>query len=277
MSHTKKLQRNHLWMYILLVILFFYFFLPFWWMIVTSVKPFDEVYTKPYALYTKHFHWRNYPDVLQSLPFMQYLWNTIKVTTGVCIGTMITSSLAAYAFARLRFPGRNKLFFVYLATLMVPRQVVLIPNFLLFKNLGLLDNPWSLILSGVFTAYGTFLLRQFFLSIPKELEEAAVIDGYGYWNRFLHIILPLAKPALTTLFILTLLSSWNEYLNALVFLQSEGQRTLTLGLALLRGDFDVKWNQVMAATLFSIAPIVVVYLSAQRYFVEGIAISGLKG
>mgnify|MGYP002348201133 CR=1 FL=1 len=264
-------------MYILLVILFFYFFLPFWWMIVTSVKPFDEVYTKPYALYTKHFHWRNYPDVLQSLPFMQYLWNTIKVTTGVCIGTMITSSLAAYAFARLRFPGRNKLFFVYLATLMVPRQVVLIPNFLLFKNLGLLDNPWSLILSGVFTAYGTFLLRQFFLSIPKELEEAAVIDGYGYWNRFLHIILPLAKPALTTLFILTLLSSWNEYLNALVFLQSEGQRTLTLGLALLRGDFDVKWNQVMAATLFSIAPIVVVYLSAQRYFVEGIAISGLKG
>jgi multiple sugar transport system permease protein len=160
---------------------------------------------------------------------------------------------------------------------MVPRQVVLIPNFLLFKNLGLLDNPWSLILSGVFTAYGTFLLRQFFLSIPKELEEAAVIDGYGYWNRFLHIILPLAKPALTTLFILTLLSSWNEYLNALVFLQSEGQRTLTLGLALLRGDFDVKWNQVMAATLFSIAPIVVVYLSAQRYFVEGIAISGLKG
>jgi multiple sugar transport system permease protein len=277
MSHTKKLQRNHLWMYILLAILFFYFFLPFWWMIVTSVKPFDEVYTKPYVLYTKHFHWQNYPDVLQSLPFMQYLWNTVKVSTGVCIGTMITSSLAAYAFARLRFPGRNKLFFVYLATLMVPRQVVLIPNFLLFKNLGLLDNPWSLILSGVFTAYGTFLLRQFFLSIPKELEEAAVIDGYGYWNRFLHIILPLAKPALTTLFILTLLSSWNEYLNALVFLQSEGQRTLTLGLALLRGDFDVKWNQVMAATLFSIAPIVVVYLSAQRYFVEGIAISGLKG
>jgi multiple sugar transport system permease protein len=160
---------------------------------------------------------------------------------------------------------------------MIPRQVVLIPNFIIFREMGLLDTHWSLVLSGIFTAYGTFLLRQFFLSIPRELEEAAVIDGYGYWARFVSIIIPLSKAALTTLLIITLLNIWNEYLYALVFIQSDRNRTLTLGIALLRGDFDVKWNQVMAATLISIAPIVLVYLSAQRYFVEGIALTGVKG
>jgi multiple sugar transport system permease protein len=246
-------------------------------MVITSFKTYTEVYTKPYALFITHLNWRNYPEVLKSLPFLTYLLNTTKISLWVCFGTVLTSSMAAYAFARLKFPGRDKLFFLYLATLMVPRQTVLIPNFILFKHLGLLDNHWSLILSGIFTAYGTFLLRQFFLTIPKELEEAAIIDGLGYRDRFLKIILPLAKPALTTLLIITLLKIWNEYLNALVFIQSEDKRTLTLGLALLRGDFDIKWNQVMAATIFSIAPIVVIYLSAQKYFVEGIALSGLKG
>lgn len=270
-------KKNHIGLYLLLTILFFYFFIPFWWMVITSVKTYTEVYTKPYALLTKNIHWQNYPDVLKSLPFLTYLVNTTKVSLAVCFGTLVTSSMAAYAFARLKFPGRDKLFFLYLATLMVPRQTVLIPNFILFKKLALLDNLWSLILSGIFTAYGTFLLRQFFLTIPKELEEAATIDGLGYRGRFTQIILPLAKPALTTLLIITLLGIWNEYLNALVFIQSDSNRTLTLGLALLRGDLDVKWNQVMAATMFSIAPIVIIYLSAQKYFVQGIALSGLKG
>lgn len=264
-------------LYIILVLVFLFFFIPFWWMVVTSFKTYAEVYEKPYALTIQSFYWQNYPTVLSSLPFGTYLWNTVKVSLAVCIGTLITSGMAAYAFARLHFPGRDKLFFVYLATLMIPRQVILIPNFLLFRQLGLLDTHWSLILSGIFTAYGTFLLRQFFLGIPKELEEAAVIDGYGYFARFTKIILPLSKAALTTLLIITLLNIWNEYLYALVFLQSDNQRTLTLGLALLRGDFDVRWNEVMAATIFSIAPIVVAYLCAQRYFVEGIALSGIKG
>jgi multiple sugar transport system permease protein len=274
-QHTLK-KRNIGW-YILLAILFFYFFIPFWWMVVTSFKTFSEVYTKPYALFPTSFHWQNYPEVLQSLPFGLYLWNTVKISFVVCLGTLLTSSMAAYAFARLHFPGRDKLFFLYLATLMVPRQVVLIPNFILFRNLGLVDSHWTLILTGIFTAYGTFLLRQFFLGIPKELEEAGIMDGLGYFQRFTKIIMPLAKPALTTLLIITLLGIWNEYLYALVFLQSDQQRTLTLGLALLRGDLDIKWNQVMAATMFGIAPIVVVYLAAQKYFVEGIALSGIKG
>jgi multiple sugar transport system permease protein len=273
----KTEMKHKIPLYIILVVLFFYFFIPFWWMIVTSLKTYSEVYTKPYALTLEHFNFQNYPDVLKSLPFGIYFKNTVWISFWVCFGTIVTSSMAAYAFARLHFPGRDKLFFLYLATLMIPRQVVLIPNFLLFKNLGLLDNSASLILSGIFTAYGTFLLRQFFLGIPKELEEAAVIDGLGYWKRFTQVIVPLAKPAFTTLLIITLLTIWNEYLNALVFIQTDAHRTLTLGLALLRGDMDIKWNLVMAATMVSIAPIVVVYLLAQKYFVEGIALSGLKG
>ncbi|MGD6731617.1 MAG: carbohydrate ABC transporter permease [Pleomorphochaeta sp.] len=273
----KNQIKSKLPLYIILVILFFYFFIPFWWMIITSLKTFSEVYTKPYALTLQNFNFSNYPEVLKSLPFATYFKNTVIVSFFVCLGTLLTSSMAAYAFSRLNFPGRDKLFFLYLATLMVPRQVVLIPNFLLFRNMGLLDTQASLILSGIFTAYGTFLLRQFFLGIPKELEEAAVIDGLGYWKRFTNVIVPLAKPAFTTLLIITLLTIWNEYLYALVFIQSDSQRTLTLGLSLLRGDMDIKWNLVMAATMVSIAPIVVVYLSAQKYFVEGIALSGLKG
>ena len=261
----------------MLILLAAFFFIPFWWMIATSFKTYSEVYTSQYSLIPTSFNIDNYREVFKALPFGTYLLNTIKVSGLVIIGTLVTSSMAAYAFARLRFKGRDILFFLYLATLMIPRQVVLIPNFIIFRELGLLDSHWSLVLSGIFTAYGTFLLRQFFLSIPKELEEAAVIDGYGYWARFVHIIIPLSKAALTTLLIITLLSIWNEYLYALVFLQSDAKRTLTLGIALLRGDFDVKWNQVMAATLLSIAPIVLVYLSAQRYFVEGIALTGVKG
>ena len=273
---VKKSTRNLVW-YLLLAVLTVFFFIPFWWMVATSFKTYTEVYTRQYSLLPTSFKFDNFRDVLKALPFGRYLFNTIKVSSLVILGTLTTSSMAAYAFSRLQFKGRDALFFLYLATLMIPRQVVLIPNFIIFRDLGLLDTHWSLVLSGIFTAYGTFLLRQFFLSIPKELEEAAVIDGYGYWARFVHIIIPLSKAALTTLLIITLLGIWNEYLYALVFIQSDANRTLTLGIALLRGDFDVKWNQVMAATLISIAPIILVYLCAQRYFVEGIAITGVKG
>jgi multiple sugar transport system permease protein len=184
--------------------------------------------------------------------------------------------MAAYAFARLKFPGRDVIFIAYLSTLMVPRQVVLIPNFIIMRTFGLLDTHWSLILTAVFIALGTFLLRQFFFTIPIELEEAAIIDGYGYGRRFLSIILPLSKPALVTLTIITLLNTWNEFLYALVFINSDDRRTLTLGLAILRGDFDVQWNLVMAATLLAILPLVLAFLVAQRFFIEGIALSGVK-
>lgn len=261
----------------LLLLLFLIMFVPLWWTFVTSVKGFTEVYTKPYQLIPDTITFENFQKVFIVLPFARYLLNTLKVSLIVCLGTLVTSSMAAYAFARLHFRGRELLFLCYLATLMVPRQVVLVPNFMLFKYLGLLDTHTSLILTGIFTAYGTFLLRQFFMGIPKELEEAAIIDGYGYFHRYLKIIIPLSKPALVTLFIISLLWIWNEYLYALVFINDPMKRTLTLGLALLRGDLDVQWNLVTAATLISVAPIILFYLAAQRFFIEGIALSGVKG
>lgn len=264
-------------LYGLLALLFLTLFLPFWWTVATSFKTFEEVYTRSYSLIPSRFTAENYVKIFTAMPFGLYFWNTLKVSAAVCAGTLLSSAMAAYAFARLRFPGRDLLFLLYLSTLMIPRQVVLVPNFILFKWMGLLDSHWSLVFTGIFTAYGTFLLRQFFFGIPRELEEAAVMDGYGYFSRFFRIILPLSQPALATLLIITLLQIWNEYLYALVFLNSETKRTLTLGLAILRGDMDVQWNLVMAATVVSIAPIVLIYLSAQRFFVEGIALSGVKG
>ncbi len=263
--------------YLFLVFLFFVIFVPFWWTVATSFKTFDEVYTRSYALIPNQFNLDNYRAVFDSMPFGMYFWNTVKVSSVVCLGTLLTSAMAAYAFSRLHFPGRDLLFFLYLSTLMIPRQVVLVPNFILFKWMGLLDTHWTLVFTGIFTAYGTFLLRQFFFGIPRELEEAAIVDGYGYFSRFVRIILPLSKPALATLLIITLLNIWNEYLYALVFINSDVKRTLTLGLSLLRGDMDVQWNLVMAATTLSILPIVAIYLSAQRFFVEGIALTGVKG
>ncbi len=250
---------------------------PLLWAVGISLKSYAEVIKDVSNPFPKVPKFENYVNVFKTIPFFSYFLNTVWVTVACCAGTLLTSSMAAYAFARLKFPGRDVLFLVYLATLMVPRQVTLIPNFVLFRMAGLIDTRLSLILTGIFTAYGTFLLRQFFLSIPRELEEAAIIDGYGYWARFSKIIIPLAKPALTTLLIITLLAIWNEYLYALVFINSETKRTLTLGLAIMRGDFDVQWNLVMAATILAIVPLLTVYVFLQRFFVEGIALSGIKG
>jgi multiple sugar transport system permease protein len=249
---------------------------PLSWMVGTSLKSYEDVLKNPADPIPTRLNPGNYARVFSQIPFLRYLVNTVKIAIVGCLGTLVTSSMAAYAFGRLSFPGRDALFLLYLGTLMVPRQVVLIPNFIMFRVMGLLDNHWSLILTGIFTAYGTFLLRQFFLSVPKELEEAAVIDGYGYGRRFVSIILPLSKPALVTLAIITLLNIWNEYLYALVFINTDWRRTLTLGLALLRGDFDVQWNLVMAATAIGILPLVLTFLLLQRFFIEGIALTGLK-
>ncbi len=260
-----------------LVVLSVCLLFPLLWAASTSLKSFDEVVRRPYQLLPSPIVLDNYAQVFRTMPFLTYLLNTTKVSAAICLGTLATSAMAAYAFARLRFPGRDVVFLVYLSTLMVPRQVVLVPNFIIMSTLKLLDTHWTLILTGVFTAYGTFLLRQFFLTIPNELEEAAVMDGYGYGRRLVQIILPLAKPALVTLTIITLLSAWNDFLYPLVFINSTAKRTLTLGLAILRGDLDVQWNLVMAATLMSIAPLVVLFFAAQRFFIEGIALTGIKG
>jgi multiple sugar transport system permease protein len=250
---------------------------PLLWALSTSLKTAEEVLERPHDLIPRIPRFVNYRNVFSILPFHLYFKNSFFVSSLTIAGTLITSAMAAYAFARLRFKGRTLLFMLYLATLMVPRQVVLVPNFVIMKNLRLIDNLWSLILTGTFTAYGTFFLRQFFLTIPVELEEAAIIDGIGYFKRLVLIIIPLAKPALITLTIITLLNTWNDFLFPLIFINSDVNRTLTIGLSLLRGDYDTQWNIVMAATLLSISPLVLFFVFAQRFFIEGIALSGIKG
>lgn len=251
--------------------------LPFIWALGASLKTYREIFLNPYDLFPKRLMFNNYIQVFNVVPFHLYFLNTLKITFFSVLGTVLTCAVAAYSFARLRFPGRDQIFMGYLATLMVPRQVTLIPTFVLMKWLGLLDNHLSLILPGMFSAYGTFLLRQFFLTIPHELEEAAIIDGCGFFRRFTLIIVPLAKPALATLAIFTMMTQWNDFLYPMVFLNSEQNRTLTLGLAIFRGDVDVQWNLLMAAATLSLVPMVVAFFSAQRFFVEGIAMTGLKG
>ncbi len=250
---------------------------PLFWAVIASFKSYSEILTNPLSVIPKKWIWKNYVEVFNAVPFHLYFLNTLKITVACTIGTLFTSAVAAYAFARLRFPGRDYLFMGYLATLMIPRQITLVPTFLLMRWLGLLDNHLSLILPGLFSAYGTFMLRQFFLSIPVELEEAATIDGCGYVRRFAQIIIPLSKPALATLGIFTIMAQWNDLLYPMIFLNSEEKRTLVMGLSIFRGDVDVQWNLVMAGVMLTSAPIVIVFLSAQRFFVEGIATSGLKG
>jgi multiple sugar transport system permease protein len=263
--------------YSFLLLLFFITAIPLWWTFITSFKGFQEVFTRPYQLFPETFTLNNFVQIFQMLPFGIYLFNSLYISALVCLGTIVTSSMAGYAFAKLRFWGREIIFIFFLATLMIPKQVVLVPNFILFRTLGLIDNHLTLILTGIFTAFGTFLMRQFFFGLPKELDEAAIIDGYSYFAIFLKIILPLSKPALVTLFILSLLWSWNEFLFALIFINDPMKRTLTLGLALLRGDLDIQWNLITAATVITVSPIVIAYVAAQRFFIEGIALTGLKG
>ncbi|MEW6049142.1 MAG: carbohydrate ABC transporter permease [Bacillota bacterium] len=251
--------------------------LPFVWMVASGFKSYTEIFVDPFRLVPRHWTWSNFREVFQVAPFHLYVLNTVKVSLLSTFGAVATSAMGAYAFARLRFPGRDYLFMGYLATLMIPGQVTLVPRFILMKWFGLLDNHLSLVLPGMFTAYGTFLLRQFFVTIPRELEEAAAIDGAGYLRRFVSVILPQAKPALATLAVFTLMWHWNDYLHPLVFINSESKRTLALGLAIFRGDVDVQWNLVMAGVTISVFPLVIAFLAAQRFFVEGIALTGLKG
>jgi multiple sugar transport system permease protein len=250
---------------------------PLLWAFSTSLKTDIDALVNSYSLIPLDgIHFENYREVFSIIPYLTYLSNTVYVSL-ITIGvTLVTSSLAAYAFSRLHFNGREALFLLYLATLMIPKQVVLIPNFIILKKLGLLNNLWSLILTSSFTAYGTFFLRQFFKTLPVELEESAIIDGLGYWKRFLLIVIPLSKTALVTITIITLLNTWNDYLFPLVFINTDTTRTLTVGLSLIRGDFNTRWNILMAATLLSIAPLVVSFCCAQRSFIEGIALSGIK-
>ncbi len=250
---------------------------PFVWMIATSFKSFVESVQVPPTILPQSFQWTNYTEVFRSMNFSIYYGNTLFVTIGRTLGQLLVCSLAAYAFARLQFPFKNVLFLAVLSVLMVPSQVVLIPKFILMRELNWINTYMALIVPGVFSAFGTFLLRQFFMTIPKELEEAAKIDGCNTFRIYWRIFIPLSIPAMVSLIIFTVLSSWNDFLWPLVVTTTENMRVLSIGIASFQGEFRTNYPLLMSASVLGTLPILVMFMILQKSFIEGIAMSGIKG
>ncbi|MGI5222891.1 carbohydrate ABC transporter permease [Nocardia sp. CA-290969] len=250
--------------------------LPILWALSGSLKEQSEVTTA--ALLPQDPQWSNYGAVFQMMPFGRMFGNTIVYAACVTAGQVFFCSLAGYAFARLRFPGRDVLFVAYLATLMVPLTVTVVPQFVLIRSLGWTDTPWALIVPGLFgNAFGTYLMRQFFRTLPAELEEAAVLDGCSPWQIYWRVLLPNAKPAVLVLAVLTWVNVWNDFLWPLVMIQRREISTVTLGLVWMQGQYVSDWPVLMAASMLILLPLLLVYGLAQKAFVRGISLSGFGG
>ncbi len=246
------------------------------WMVMTSIQTPEEARQFPPVL-PSGIHWQNYTDALNAAPFGRFFLNSALVTGATVLGNLVLCSLAGYAFARLRFFGRDVLFVVLLATLMIPFQVVMIPIFLIMRELGLVDTLGALILPNLVTPFGIFLMRQFFRTLPVELEEAARIDGCSRLGTLIRIILPLSGPALATLAVIAFLWNWNDFLWPLVVIQSQHNMTLQLGLSTFQGAHSTAWTLLMAGNVLAVLPMLVAFLLAQRQFVNSIASAGIKG
>lgn len=264
-------------LYIVLILIAVIMVVPFLWMLSTSLKTQYDAVKIPPVWIPDPPRWENYVKLFTEQPMFQFMLNTIKIVFFVVLGQLFFSSLAAYSFARISFKGRNVVFFFYIATLMVPGQVTMIPTYLMFAKAGLTDNHLALILPAFFSAFGVFLLRQFFMSLPRELEEAAEIDGCNPFMTYWRIMLPLVVPAMLTLGVFTLMNTWNDYMGPLIYLSSPEKYTMTLGIAYFKGVYTTQWNLVMAGSIVSVVPILIAYLCAQKYFIECIAFSGVKG
>ncbi|PKR77825.1 sugar ABC transporter permease [Halalkalibacillus sediminis] len=254
----------------------FIMLVPFLWMLSTSFKPSGATMVFPPEFIPENPTTENYKEVTEVFPMMRFLWNSIFVAVLTTIGQIILSAMAAYAFARMHFKGRDKLFLLYLATMMVPTQVTMIPQFILIKEFGWLDSYQALIIPTMFGVFGTFLMRQAMLSVPRELEEAAFMDGANHFKVFLNVCLPAVKPTIATLAIFTFMQSWNNFLWPLIVVNSNDKATLPLGLSLLEGRWGTDWSLMMAGVVISIVPILAVYLFAQKYFIQGMTMSGMK-
>jgi multiple sugar transport system permease protein len=254
---------------------------PFMWMITTSLSHEGEVFAAKLhwwlSFVPTHFVWENYIRAWNAVPFALFFLNSIFAAGATTLGQVATSALAGYAFSRLTFPGRDKVFLSYLATMMIPFPVTMIPVFILFRQIGWVDTYKALILPGIFTAYGTFMLRQFFMTLPRDLEDAAKIDGCSYFGIFMRIILPLSKPALATLTTFTFLGSWMNFMWPLVVLNSHEKFTLPVGLAYFQSLHTTNWTLLMAGSMMVLAPVLILFIFNQRYFVEGIKLTGIKG
>ncbi|MBZ0304435.1 MAG: carbohydrate ABC transporter permease [Anaerolineae bacterium] len=263
--------------YILLAVVSIVMIFPFVWMVFTAFKGNQEVYIYPPTFFPREFHWENFSHVLETVPFVRFYLNSLLVTSLITISQVFTSALAAYAFARIEFFGRNFLFILYLATLVIPNQVTMLPLFLLVSRLGWIDTYQALIVPFLANAFAVFFLRQFFAGLPRELEDAARVDGAGRMRILFQIILPLARPALATITLFIFLSEWDSYLWPLIVTNTQEMRTLPIGLRFFVEESGAQLNYMMAGALMAVIPIILLFFAAQRQFIEGIAMTGTKG
>ena len=264
-------------LYVFLIIMAAIMILPFLWMISASLKQDRDVFTFPIQWIPEEPEWANYSKIWTQIPLLTYILNTVKLTIIVTLLQLFTSSFAAYAFAKLRFKGRNALFLGYVATIAVPWQAYMVPQFIMLRSMGLNNTHLAIIILQAFSAFGVFMMKQFYEGIPTELCEAARIDGMTEYGIYAKIMLPLAKPSLSTLTIFTFVNTWNDFLGPYIYLTRDAKKTIQLGLRSFIGQYSSEYGLIMAGSVVTMIPVIAVFLALQKYFVEGVASSGLKG
>lgn len=265
-------------LYLLLILITALMVIPFLWMLSASIKNNADVFkVNPFQFIPDEPRWDNYVRIWTKIPLMHFIGNTVFLTIVVTLLQLITSSFAAYAFAKLEFKHKNVLFLAYIATIAMPWQVYMVPQFIMMRGMGLNDKLLAMICLQAFSAFGVFMMKQFYEDIPDSLCEAARIDGMSEYRIYSTIMLPLSKPALSTLTIFTFVNTWNDYLGPLIYLKTETKKTIQLGLKMFIGQFAAEYGLIMAGSIITLIPVLIVFLSLQKYFVEGVASTGLKG
>ena len=278
LSKTNQFRNINYFTYIILILGSFFMLMPLVWLVRSSFMELNQIFIFPPVWIPEPFTFENYPGVFEAVPFLKYFINTFTILIPSVIGILISCCMGAYAFSRLNWPYRDFIFGVLMTTLMLPYAVTLIPTFLIWAKLGLVNTFWPLIIPKWFGAiFYIFLLRQFFLTIPKELDEAAKIDGANPLQILWHVILPLSRPALITVAIFAALAEWNDFLGPLIYINNDEDYTLAIGLAQFTGLYHSQWNLLMAASTMVVIPVIILFFFAQKHFIEGIALTGTKG
>jgi multiple sugar transport system permease protein len=277
MSYRLRIGFNKTIIYIFLTVLAALMLLPFVWMLSASLKMDKDVFRFPIQWIPTVPQWSNYVKIWTQIPFLTFFTNTAKLTVIITCLQLFTSSFAGYAFAKLEFKGRDIIFLAYIASIAIPWQSYMVPQFIMMRRLDLVDTHTSLILLQAFSAFGVFLMRQFFISIPNDIIDAARIDGLSEYGIYFRIMLPLSKPALATLTIFTAVFVWNDFMGPLIYLNTQALKTIQLGLRLFIMQYSANYALIMAASLVSLIPVVILFLAFQQFFVEGIASTGVKG
>lgn len=275
--HSTAYKINRVILYVVLIALAILMLIPFAWMLSASLKLDKDVFVFPIQWIPENPRWRNYIDIWTKIPLSTFVFNTAKLTIIVTFLQLLTSSFAAYAFAKLKFKHSNLLFLAYIATIAMPWQVYMVPQFIMMRSFHLNDTHLAIICLQAFSAFGVFMMRQFYQGIPDELCEAARIDGMNEYQIWYKVMLPLSKPALSTLTIFTFVATWNDFLGPMIYLKTESKKTLQIGLRMFISQYSSEYGLIMAASVLSLIPVLVVFLSLQKYFVEGIAATGVKG